>query len=187
MTLGEVAQIQLNGSILPVWAPENRSEVKAFVRAANHERLVVVVPTWHSRLVADLVASSAAGFLASCPTPGAVIELALDTAEPYVDSTLVPVLLRAIRVLKTEADGAAGLSDRESEILELLASGLSNRDIGEKVFLSEHTVRNHLQRIYRKLGVHTRHDAVAKVRALAVGLDDQRPDGEDAAPAGQSD
>src|SRR5215813_6279656 len=50
----------------------------------------------------------------------------------------------------------AGLSDREVEILRLLAKGLSRRQVAETLFLSEHTVRHHLEHIYDKLGVSTR-------------------------------
>jgi DNA-binding NarL/FixJ family response regulator len=50
----------------------------------------------------------------------------------------------------------AGLSDREVEILRLLARGLSRRQLAGQLVLSEHTVRHHLEHIYTKLGVSTR-------------------------------
>jgi DNA-binding CsgD family transcriptional regulator len=50
----------------------------------------------------------------------------------------------------------AGLSDREVEILRLLARGLSRRELAGQLILSEHTVRHHLEHIYNKLGVSTR-------------------------------
>ena len=50
----------------------------------------------------------------------------------------------------------AGLTDREVEILRLLAKGLSRREMAEQLFLSEHTVRHHLEHIYNKVGVSTR-------------------------------
>jgi HD-GYP domain-containing protein (c-di-GMP phosphodiesterase class II)/DNA-binding CsgD family transcriptional regulator len=50
----------------------------------------------------------------------------------------------------------AGLSDREVEILRLLARGLSRRQLAGQLFLSEHTVRHHLEHIYNKLDVSTR-------------------------------
>lgn len=49
-----------------------------------------------------------------------------------------------------------GLSDREVEVLRLVATGRSNRDIARTLFLSEHTVARHLQNIYVKLGVSSR-------------------------------
>lgn len=53
------------------------------------------------------------------------------------------------------------LSSREQEVLELVARGASNRDISERCFLSLHTVKWHNQKIFRKLGVTNRKDAVA--------------------------
>jgi len=50
----------------------------------------------------------------------------------------------------------AGLTDREVETLRLLAQGLSRRQVAEALFLSEHTVRHHLEHIYNKVGVSTR-------------------------------
>jgi HD-GYP domain-containing protein (c-di-GMP phosphodiesterase class II)/DNA-binding CsgD family transcriptional regulator len=50
----------------------------------------------------------------------------------------------------------AGLTDREVELLRLLARGLGRRQLAQTLFLSEHTVRHHLEHIYAKLGVSTR-------------------------------
>jgi DNA-binding CsgD family transcriptional regulator len=67
-----------------------------------------------------------------------------------------------------------GLTAREHEVLEWVASGKTNQEIAELLVLSPHTVRTHLEHIYDKLGVHSRTAAVAAVRlwvaALAVGL-----------------
>jgi DNA-binding NarL/FixJ family response regulator len=55
-----------------------------------------------------------------------------------------------------------GLSARESEVLALLAEGLSNQQIADGLYLNVETVRSHLKQIYSKLGVHTRTQATAK-------------------------
>jgi DNA-binding NarL/FixJ family response regulator len=54
------------------------------------------------------------------------------------------------------------LSTREHEILELLATGWGDKQIADKVGLSKHTVNTYLRRIYEKLHVHTRSQAVSK-------------------------
>jgi two-component system, NarL family, response regulator LiaR len=56
---------------------------------------------------------------------------------------------------------AALLTDREAEVLALLATGLSNREIAATLYLSENTVRTHLKSVFRKLGVTNRSRAVA--------------------------
>jgi LuxR family maltose regulon positive regulatory protein len=58
------------------------------------------------------------------------------------------------------------LSDRELELLRLLAEGLSNREIAERLVITEGTVKAHTSNIYRKLDVRTRTQAVARARAL---------------------
>ena len=55
-----------------------------------------------------------------------------------------------------------GLSARESEVLALVASGLSNRAIAEALFVSENTVRTHLKAVFRKLGVTSRSQAAGR-------------------------
>jgi LuxR family maltose regulon positive regulatory protein len=60
------------------------------------------------------------------------------------------------------------LTKREREILSLLAKGLPNKRIAEKLFISPETVRRHNSNIYGKLNVHNRHEAVE--RAHAIGL-----------------
>ena len=58
------------------------------------------------------------------------------------------------------------LSPREVEILQLVADGLSDREIGERLFLALDTVKGHNRRIFEKLQVQRRTEAIAKARAL---------------------
>jgi len=53
-----------------------------------------------------------------------------------------------------------GLTDRELEILGFAARGLTNKEIGKLLFISDRTVQGHLQNVYQKLGVNTRTEAV---------------------------
>jgi ATP/maltotriose-dependent transcriptional regulator MalT len=57
----------------------------------------------------------------------------------------------------------AGMTAREVEVLALVAEGLSNRQVAERLVLSEHTVHRHLANIYARLGVSSRAAAVAKM------------------------
>ena len=61
------------------------------------------------------------------------------------------------------SDSEYGLSSREEEILNLLVDGIMIKQIADKLFLSTHTIDGHLRRIYAKLQVHSRSEAVAKV------------------------
>jgi DNA-binding NarL/FixJ family response regulator len=61
------------------------------------------------------------------------------------------------------------LTEREAEILELIARGLSNADIARRLFLSEKTIRNNVSAIFGKLDVHDRAQAVARARDAGLG------------------
>lgn len=61
-----------------------------------------------------------------------------------------------------------GLTPREHEILGLIAEGLSNREIGERIFVSENTVKTHSSRLFEKLGVNRRVQAVQRGRELGL-------------------
>jgi LuxR family maltose regulon positive regulatory protein len=62
------------------------------------------------------------------------------------------------------------LTPRELEILPLLATNLNSREIAKKLFISPGTLKVHTNKIYRKLGVNSRHNAVAKAAGLGIKL-----------------
>ena len=61
-----------------------------------------------------------------------------------------------------------GITRRELEILELVARGLSNREIGETLFVSENTVKTHCSRSFDKLGARRRTEAVQRSKELGL-------------------
>ncbi len=61
-------------------------------------------------------------------------------------------------------------SPRELEVLQLIAEGLSNQEIAARLILSLNTVKGHTRKIYGKLGVNSRTQAVAKAQALGIHL-----------------
>ena len=61
-----------------------------------------------------------------------------------------------------------GITPRELEILELMAQGLSNKEIGERVFVSENTVKTHSSRVFDKLGAKRRTQAVQLGKELRL-------------------
>ena len=60
------------------------------------------------------------------------------------------------------------LSERELEVLALLAEGLTNREIASRLFVTVNTVKAHARSIYGKLGVNNRTQAVGRARALGI-------------------
>ena len=60
------------------------------------------------------------------------------------------------------------LSEREREVLGLIAAGSTNREIAEQLYLSPHTVKEHTSALYRKLGARNRADAVQRAQRIGV-------------------
>ena len=72
------------------------------------------------------------------------------------------------RTSDTDAAGDVELSERELTVLRLLASDLSQREIGSELYISLNTVKGHTRSIFRKLGVSSRAEAVARGRELVL-------------------
>jgi DNA-binding NarL/FixJ family response regulator len=62
---------------------------------------------------------------------------------------------------QVDEEATLGLSTREIEVMSLIAGGHTNGEIAAHLFLAEKTVKNHVRRIYSKLGVHNRTAAIA--------------------------
>lgn len=75
-------------------------------------------------------------------------------------------------LLSVDASAPAGagvkLTEREREILELLTRGLANKEIAQALFITEKTVKNHLYRVFKKLGVHGRTQAALVAMSLGT-------------------
>jgi DNA-binding NarL/FixJ family response regulator len=84
--------------------------------------------------------------------------LKVHSGEIWLDNRMTAEVMRAFS--KSSEAGPRRekplLSDREREIVQLVAQGFRNREIGEKLFISEQTVKNHLHNIFDKLGVSDR-------------------------------
>ena len=77
----------------------------------------------------------------------------------YIQPNLVPLLQQTMKKKKLAKKKLDSLTDREGELLKLLSDGMSNKDIAERLSLSERTVKNHLSSIFKKLEVMDRTQA----------------------------
>lgn len=91
---------------------------------------------------------------------------AIGEGSSYVDPRVAAALLR--RRVPSHVPYTSQLSPRETDIIRLIAQGLSNRDIGHRLVLSEKTVKNHVSRIFSKLHFTARSQAA--VHAIRSGL-----------------
>ena len=98
-------------------------------------------------------------------TPEELEQAVVDLAQgrDVISPSVVSVVFDALREGPGggEPEGPAALTEREAEIMNLLAQGRSNGAIATELFISEKTVKNHINRIYAKLGVANRAEAIA--------------------------
>jgi two-component system, NarL family, response regulator DegU len=93
--------------------------------------------------------------------------LAINSGDFYVDPRLAGSMLRRMSERRHKGD-PTDLSERETDVIQLIALGLSNKQISERLFLSEKTVKNHISRIFSKLNVTARTQAA--IYAIKSGL-----------------
>jgi DNA-binding NarL/FixJ family response regulator len=151
--------------------------IQATRQIRNHypQVRVLVLTTYDAdEWVFDAIRSGAAGYLLKDTSGEALIAAVKGTVEgkTHVDPTVAGKLFTQINQGSTSPDTAiaAELSERERDVLRLLARGLSNADIAGQLHLSEGTVRNYVSAVFAKLGVSDR--AQAAIMALRHGLAD---------------
>jgi DNA-binding NarL/FixJ family response regulator len=144
--------------------------VAATVRIrAEHPRTQVVILTTYAEDV-DIMGALNAGALGYLTKDAGRVQIAgairaaaagQGVLDPQVQQRLLAaaVLGRPTTAAPAEAS-PDGLTARESEVLTLIASGLSNREIATRLFLSEATVKSHINRLFAKTGVRDRAQAV---------------------------
>jgi DNA-binding NarL/FixJ family response regulator len=116
--------------------------------------------------VSSAIRAGAAGYMVHGRfTPEELERAVIDLAQGrnVISPSVVSVVFDAIREGPgaAEPQGPAALTERESEIMNLLAQGRSNGAIATELYISEKTVKNHINRIYAKLGVANRAEAIA--------------------------
>ena len=116
-----------------------------------------------SKTVYDAVAAGAKAYLSKEADSEEIVEAisAAARGETILGPEVQTGLAEQIR-FREESEARPRLSDREHEVLRLIAQGLSAPEIGERIHLSTATVKTHLQHLYEKLGVSERAAAVAE-------------------------
>lgn len=99
---------------------------------------------------------------------GIWLGLKLTRKQVEIREVLVPVSVAEPFVRDAAQAVALGLTPRELEILEMMAEGLSNREIAARAFVSENTVKTHASRVLDKLGAARRTQAVQRARELRL-------------------
>ncbi|MDQ4133390.1 MAG: response regulator transcription factor [Actinomycetota bacterium] len=87
--------------------------------------------------------------------------------ESLLDPSVTARVLERLRAPEPEPDPLGELTAQERRILELIAEGKTNRQIGEEMYLAEKTVKNYVSNVLAKLGMHRRSEAAAYAARLA--------------------
>jgi DNA-binding NarL/FixJ family response regulator len=131
---------------------------------------VVVLSTFlDERLVADALRRGAQAYVLKDVDLGELVRIirAVARGESGFDSRTAAVV-RALATGGATADESPALTEREREVVKLIAEGLTNREIGQTIFVSESTVKFHVRNVMRKLDVH--HRAEVAYAASRLGL-----------------
>lgn len=129
-------------------------------------RTIALLKSVPQDLVVDAFRAGAKGVFCKAEPIGALCKCirAVHAGQIWANShqlnLIVEALVNATPLHVTNATGRRLLAKREEEVASLVAEGLTNRDIAQKLNLSEHTVSNYLFRIYEKLGISSRVELV---------------------------
>jgi DNA-binding NarL/FixJ family response regulator len=145
------------------------------LRALPHPPKVITLTTFDvDEYVYDALAAGASGFLlkdttaADLVTAVRVVDRGDALLAPQVTGRLIEEFARQRRGRLRAPAELSTLTARETEVLVLVAQGLSNAEIAERLVVSEHTVKTHLARVFTKLGLRDRAQGV--VLAYESGL-----------------
>ncbi len=114
-------------------------------------------------IILEAIQSGAVGYLLKSTPPNEILQ-AIQTVKQGGSSLSGPVAMRILEQFQNEKQNARqefNLSEREMQILKGLVNGLTYKMLAEELFISIDTVRSHIKKLYEKLHVHSRNEAVA--------------------------
>ena len=136
-----------------------------------------------SATIIEAIKAGASGYLLKASSREDIIKALWEVKKgsSFLTGTVARKVLKEFQRPQEQPDatvrtGDFSLTEREEEILKALVKGLANKEIADRLCISIHTVNNHIRRIYEKMRVHSRGEAVAKAisgvaPAAAPGVD----------------
>ena len=117
----------------------------------------------------DSIMAGAAGYVLKQVRGGDLVDSVRRVAagQSLLDPSVTAKVLDRLRKGPDDDPGVGQLTEQERKILELLAEGLTNRQIGERLYLAEKTVKNYVSNLLMKLGMHRRTEAAVYAARLA--------------------
>ena len=175
-----IEQQHISLALVDLGLPDgNGIELIEKLRAQDSSALILVISAWSTQeSLFSAIKAGATGYVLKERDDAEVllsIRSILRGGAP-IDPFIAQEILKQISasVITAAKDGksldseVALLTNRETEILYLVAQGMSNKEIAEQLFVSKYTVESHIKHIYRKLSVTKRTKAVSTARSLGI-------------------
>lgn len=149
--------------------------IRRLLKQEKDVRVVVLTSHEEDELVYEAFRSGALGFLLKTSTPHDVIDAIrlASKGEAKITPKIAAKVIEDFRRFKddeeTDDSELYVLSDREAEILDLVAEGLRNKDIASRLSIAEKTVKNHVSNILKALQVNSRTEAAMKAVRARMG------------------
>jgi DNA-binding NarL/FixJ family response regulator len=144
----------------------NGIEGLKLIRSTNHEVKILMLTVFDdNKNVFEAIRNGANGYILKKTPPSKLLEYIQEAASggaPMTASIATQVLKMFSQVNVDKQSEDYNLSDREKQVLQLLVDGYSYKMIASEMFISIDTVRSHIKKIYEKLHVNSKSEAVAK-------------------------
>ena len=167
---GRIPPTRPDVAVLDVRLPDgNGVEVCREIRSRHPEiRCLMLTSFADDEALISAIMAGASGYLLKQVKGTDLIDAIrkVGRGESLLDSSVTARVLDHLRQPQGP-DELAGLTDQERRVLDLIAEGLTNRQIGERMFLAEKTVKNYVSNLLAKLGMSRRSEAAAYAARLA--------------------
>jgi two-component system, NarL family, nitrate/nitrite response regulator NarL len=167
--LAEAARLEPTVLLLDVAGEEGATALRRFVEKLPDVHVVALTVSDSEAEIVACAEAGVDGFVSRTSSVGELVATVESAArgEPVCPPKIAAVLLRRVQTLAEtdgHADATARLTRREREVVDLIAAGLSNKQIASRLSIELSTAKNHVHHILEKLGVQQRSDAVAVAR-----------------------
>jgi two-component system, NarL family, response regulator DevR len=174
--LRRIPAVRPDVAVLDVRLPDgNGVEVCREIRSRHPEvRCLMLTSFADDEALFDSIMAGASGYVLKQVRGSDLVDSVRRVAagQSLLDPSVTARVLERVRRGPDEDEGGVHLTDQERRILDLLAEGLTNRQIGERMYLAEKTVKNYVSNLLMKLGMHRRTEAAVYGARIA---DRRRP------------
>lgn len=157
VVLVDIQMPNLDGIELTAWIRQTYSNMKILILSSHDD----------DEYIMESIRAGANGYSLKNTSPTKLIDAITEIAanKAVLDPSIA---IKVMNIAKHDSNEKESFTPRELQILQLLASGNTNKEIGITLFISSRTVQGHLSKVYTKLDVETRTEAA--IKAIKTGL-----------------